>query len=326
MARKEKRALVTGITGQDGSYLAELLLSKGYEVFGLVRRLSVPNRTNIAYILDDLKLLDGDLTDSSSLNRAIRESQPTEIYNLAAQSFVQTSFAQPVLTGDVTGVGVTRLLEGARLLAPDAKFYQASTSELFGEVQETPQRETTPFHPRSPYGVAKLYGYWAVVNYREAYDMFAVNGILFNHESERRGLEFITRKITDGVARIAHGKAKKISLGNLAARRDWGYAPEYVEGMWRMLQQKKPDDFVLATGESYTVEEFCALAFKHAGIGDWKKHVAVDKRFYRPAEVHALIGDPAKAKRVLKWSAKTNVPELARIMVEADIERVGRGH
>jgi GDPmannose 4,6-dehydratase len=313
-----KRALVTGITGQDGSYLAELLLSKGYEVFGLVRRLSVPNTTNISGFVDRVTLIDGDLTDSSSLDRAVREAEPDEIYNLGAQSFVGTSFKQPILTGQVSGIGVLALLESARTHAPHARFYQASTSELYGQVRETPQSETTPFHPRSPYGVAKMMGYWATVNYRESYGMHASNGILFNHESPRRGAEFVTRKITLGVARIQAGLQDKLVLGNLDAQRDWGYAPEYVEGMWRMLQQKTPDDYVLATGETRTVREFVQLAFEAAGIRDWKAHVTTDTRHERPAEVHVLKGDPRKAERVLGWNAKTRVPDLVRIMVEAD--------
>jgi GDPmannose 4,6-dehydratase len=315
-----RRALVTGITGQDGSYLAELLVAKGYEVFGLVRRLSVPNVTNIAAVLDRVTLLDGDLTDSSSLERAVKESAPDEVYNLAAQSFVGTSFKQPILTGDVTGVGVLRLLEATRNQAPHARFYQASTSELYGQVRETPQSETTPFHPRSPYGVAKMMGYWATVNYRESYGMHASNGILFNHESPRRGAEFVTRKITLGVARIAAGLQDRLVLGNLDAQRDWGYAPEYVEGMWRMLQQKEPGDYVLATGQTWTVREFVRLAFEAAGVEDWERHVATDPRHERPAEVHILKGDPRKAERVLGWKAQTKVPELVRIMVDADRE------
>lgn len=313
-----RRALITGITGQDGSYLAELLLAKGYTVYGLVRRLSVPNTANIGHLLDRVTLIDGDLTDSSSLDRAVRESQPDEIYNLGAQSFVGTSFKQPILTGNVSGLSVLALLESARTHAPGARFYQASTSELYGQVHETPQSETTPFHPRSPYGVAKIMGYWATVNYRESYGMHASNGILFNHESPRRGAEFVTRKITLAVARIAAGSKEKLVLGNLEAQRDWGYAPEYVEGMWRMLQQKQPDDYVLATGETTSVREFVRLAFRAAGIDDWERHVATDARHERPAEVHLLRGDPRKARAKLGWEAKTRVPDLARIMVEAD--------
>lgn len=315
-----KSALITGITGQDGSYLAELLLDKGYDVYGLVRRLSVPNVSNITHLLDRVKLLDGDLTDSSSLDRAIRESKPDEIYNLAAQSFVGTSFKQPILTGEVSGLGVLRLLESARTHVPDARFYQASTSELYGQVRETPQTEMTPFHPRSPYGVAKIFGYWATVNYRESYGMKAWNGILFNHESPRRGEEFVTRKITKSVARIHLGLQKKLVLGNLEAKRDWGYAPEYVEGMWRMVQQDEGDDFVLATGETWSVREFVRLAFEEIGIRDWEKHVETDPRYERPAEVHLLQGNAAKAKQKLGWVAKTRVPDLVKIMVRADID------
>jgi GDPmannose 4,6-dehydratase len=320
-----RRALVTGITGQDGSYLAELLVSKGYEVFGLVRRLSVPNTTNIAGVVDKVTLVDGDLTDSSSLDRAVREARPDEIYNLGAQSFVGTSFKQPILTGQVSGIGVLALLESARTHAPHARFYQASTSELYGQVRETPQSETTPFHPRSPYGVAKMMGYWATVNYRESYAMHASNGILFNHESPRRGAEFVTRKITLGVARIKEGLQDKLVLGNLDARRDWGYAPEYVEGMWRMLQQKEPGDYVLATGETHTVREFVQLAFAAAGIKDWEAHVTTDTKHERPAEVHVLQGDPRKAAKVLGWKAKTRLPDLVRIMVEADLKAIRSG-
>ncbi|HVM44451.1 MAG TPA: GDP-mannose 4,6-dehydratase [Candidatus Thermoplasmatota archaeon] len=319
-----RRALITGITGQDGSYLAELLLSKGYQVYGVVRRLSIPNYSNIANVVDKITLIDADLTDSSSLDRAVKESQPDEVYNLAAQSFVQTSFKQPILTGDVSGLGVMRLLEAVRNRVPDARFYQASTSELYGQVRETPQSETTPFHPRSPYGVAKIFGYWATVNYRESYGMKTYNGILFNHESPRRGIEFVTRKITHSVARIHHGLDKTLTLGNLEAKRDWGYAPEYVEGMWRMVQLPEGDDFVLATGETWSVRDFVKLAFKEAGIDDWEKHVVTDARHHRPAEVHLLQGDASKAKKVFGWEAKTRVPDLVRIMVKADIEALSR--
>ena len=318
-----KHVLISGITGQDGSFLAELLLSKGYDVYGLVRRLSSPNITNIQSIMDRIHLLDGDMTDQSSIITALKESQPDEIYNLAAQSFVQTSFRQPVLTADVNGLGVIRLLEAAKEEAPDARIYQASTSELFGLSKETPQNENTPFHPRSPYGVAKLFAYWACANYREAYGMHISNGILFNHESTRRSLEFLTRKVTTGVAMIAKGKAKDIELGNLDPKRDWGYAPEYVEAMWRMLQQPKPDDYVIGTGESHTVREFVELAFREAGIEKWEKHVRTDPKHVRPAEVYTLCADPRKAKRVLGWEAKTKLPDLVKIMVEADLERVG---
>ncbi len=318
-----KTALITGVTGQDGSYLAELLLSKGYTVSGLVRRLSSPNVANITHFANRIRLLDGDMTDQSSVLTALKESRPEEIYNLAAQSFVQTSFRQPVLTADVNGLGVIRLLEAAKDVVPDARIYQASTSELFGLVKETPQNENTPFHPRSPYGVSKLFAYWACVNYREAYGMHVSNGILYNHESERRGLEFLTRKVTHGVAMIAKGSAKSIELGALDPKRDWGYAPEYVDAMWRILQQPKPDDYIVATGESHTVQEFVELAFREAGIEDWEKHVRRDEKHLRPAEVHTLCGDPSKANRVLGWRAKTRLPELVRIMVKADLERVG---
>src|SRR3989441_9906177 len=318
-----KTACVTGATGQDGSFLMELLLRKGYTVYGLVRRLSSPNITNIEHIMDKVLLLDGDMTDQSSLLSALKESQPDEIYNLAAQSFVQTSFRQPVLTSDVDGLGLIRLLEAAKNVVPDARIYQASTSELFGLVTESPQNEHTPFHPRSPYGVAKLFAYWACVNYREAYTMHVSNGILYNHESERRGLEFLTRKVSHGVAMIAKGKATHIDLGNLDPKRDWGYAAEYVDAMWRILQQAKPDDYVIGTGESHTVREFVQLAFREVGIENWEKHVRSDPKNFRPAEVHTLCADPAKAKRVLHWEAKTKLPALVKLMVRADLERVG---
>ena len=318
-----KRAFITGITGQDGSYLAELLLSKGYDVFGLVRRLSSPNTRNIAEIIDRVHLLDGDMTDQSSMQTVLKESIPDEIYNLAAQSFVATSYRQPVLTADVNGLGVVRVLEAARQIVPDARIYQASTSELFGQVQETPQSETTPFHPRSPYGVAKVFAYWACVNYRESYGMHVSNGILFNHESPRRGLEFVTRKITYGLAQIVAGKAKSVELGNLEAKRDWGYAPEYVEAMWRMLQQKEPDDFVIATGETWSVSQFLELAAKEAGLrGDPLQFVRTDPKNLRPAEVHTLCGNANKAGRVLGWSAKVRVPQLVKIMMEHDLAAV----
>src|SRR5437867_10285417 len=318
-----KAACITGVTGQDGSFLAELLLAKGYTVYGLVRRLRSPNVANIRHLMDQVQLLDGDMTDQSSILTALKESRPDEIYNLAAQSFVQTSFRQPVLTADVDGLGLVRLLEAAKEVVHDARIYQASTSELFGLVKETPQDEQTPFHPRSPYGVAKLFAYWACVNYREAYGMHVSNGILFNHESTRRSLEFLTRKVTHGVAMIAKGKAKDIELGNLDAKRDWGYAPEYVDAMWRMLQQPSPDDYVIGTGESHTVREFVELAFREVGIEKWEKHVRTDPKHVRPAEVYTLCADPRKAKRVLGWEAKTKLPDLVKIMVEADLERVG---
>ncbi|MGA7862344.1 MAG: GDP-mannose 4,6-dehydratase [Thermoplasmata archaeon] len=318
----DRRALVTGITGQDGSFLARLLLEKGYRVYGLVRRLSSPNMSNIASILDKIELLDGDLMDQSSLNEAVRKSDPSEIYNLAAQSFVGTSFAQPVLTGEVTGLGALRLLEATRTQAPSARLYQAASSEMFGYVDREPQDESTPFHPRSPYGVAKVYAYWAGVNYREAYSMFVSNGILFNHESEVRGIEFVTRKISDGVARIAAGKAKYLVLGNIDARRDWGYAPDYVDLMWRVLQHSKPDEFVGATGEAHSVKQFVQEAFRIAGIEDWERYLKLDPKFNRPSEVYNLRGNAAKAERELGWKPRTRFKELVRIMVEADMERV----
>jgi len=319
-----RRAFITGVTGQDGSYLAELLLKKGYEVYGLIRRLSSPNMSNLGAIRDQLHILDGDLTDQSSLNNAIEVATPDEVYNLAAQSFVATSFAQPVLTGEITGLGALRLLEAVRAHAPTARFYQASSSEMFGHIDQEPQSETTPFHPRSPYGVAKVYAYWACVNFREAYSLFVSNGILFNHESPRRGVEFVTRKITDGVARIKLGRADSITLGNLDARRDWGYAPDYVDLMWRTLQTENPGDFVGATGEAHTVREFLEAAFQAAGIDQWEKYVKVDPKFNRPAEVYALRGDSSKARRLLGWEPKVRFHELVRVMVEADLERLSK--
>lgn len=318
-ASMAKSALVTGATGQDGSFLMEVLLNKGYEVYGLVRRLSVPNLGNIQQITDRITLIDGDLIDQSSLNAAVKESEPDEVYNLAAQSFVGTSFVQPVLTGEITGLGAVRLLEAVRAYAPEAKVYQAASSEMFGMVDREPQDESTPFHPRSPYGVAKVYAYWACVNYREAHDLFVSNGILFNHESERRGLEFLTRKVSHGVARIHHGLAKTISLGNLDAKRDWGYAREYVDLMWRVLQHHEPDDFVGATGEAHSVREFTEEAFRVAGISDWEKHVTIDEKNFRPSEVYNLRGDAGKARRLLGWEAKVRFKDLVRLMVEADI-------
>ncbi|HZZ99015.1 MAG TPA: GDP-mannose 4,6-dehydratase [Candidatus Saccharimonadia bacterium] len=315
-----KRALITGITGQDGSYLAELLLSKGYKVYGLTRRTSTQNFERIKHIIHDLELVSGDLIDQHSLNTAIDRAQPDEIYNLAAQSFVQASWEQPVLTGEFTALGVTRMLDAMRLVKPDAKFYQASSSEMFGKVVETPQKESTPFYPRSPYGVAKVYGHWITVNYRESFDLFACSGILFNHESPRRGLEFVTRKIANSVARIKYGKQKKVTLGNLDSMRDWGYAPDYVDAMWRMLQQHKPDDYVVATGETHSVKEFLQLACEVAGLKDWQAVYEHDKQYDRPAEVDSLIGNPAKAKAVLDWTPKTSFPELVRIMVEAELK------
>jgi len=316
-----KVALITGITGQDGSYLAELLLKKGYEVYGLVRRLSTPNMSRISHIADNIIFLEGDLTDQSSLNVAMQTAQPDEVYNLAAQSFVATSWNQPVLTGNVTGLGVTRVLDAVKHFCHDAKFYQASSSEMFGNVDEVPQNELTRFRPRSPYAIAKVYGYYTTVNHRESYDMFCCNGILFNHESPRRGIEFVTKKITDGVARIHHGLSKELRLGNLDAMRDWGYAGDYVEAMWLMLQQDVPDDFVIATGVSHSVREFVEMAFSSAGL-DWRDHVKMDERFMRPADVPELRGDATKAREKLGWKPKTSFEELVAMMVEADLERM----
>jgi GDPmannose 4,6-dehydratase len=317
-----KRALITGITGQDGSYLAEFLLKKGYKVYGTVRRLSTPNMENIHHLQDSVEFLSADLLDSSSIHQAIEESEPDEVYNLAAQSFVKASFDQPVLTGEFTAIGVTRVLEAIRKINKKIKFYQASSSEMFGKVVETPQKETTRFHPRSPYGVAKVYGHYITVNYRESYDMFACSGILFNHESPRRGIEFVTRKISHAAARISLGKQKKLQLGNIDAKRDWGFSGDYVEAMWLMLQQEKPDDFVIATGETHSVQEFIEVAFAHIGIKDWKQYVDYnDPKHLRPAEVDYLIGDYSKAKKALGWEPKTSFKELVAMMVESDIER-----
>jgi GDPmannose 4,6-dehydratase len=315
-----KSALITGITGQDGSYLADQLLEKGYDVYGLVRRLSIPNYSRIEHILDDVTLIDGDLTDQASINRAISISEHHEIYNLAAQSFVATSWKQPILTSEVSALGVLRILEGIRYLSPDSRMYQASSSEMFGKVQETPQTERTKFYPRSPYGISKVYGFWAVVNYRESYGLHASNGILFNHESPRRGLEFVTRKISFNVARIKMGLTDKMQLGNLDAKRDWGYAPEYTDMMWRMLQQDTPDDFVVATGESHSVREFCDVAFRHVGIDDWEDHVEVAEAHFRPAEVVELRGDSTLAKERLGWSPEVDFRTLVQIMVDSDLE------
>jgi GDPmannose 4,6-dehydratase len=312
-------ALITGITGQDGSYLAELLLAKGYRVVGIVRRSSTTPYERIAHLVDRLELVSADLLDQTSLTDAVHDTKPDEIYNLAAQSFVQTSWSQPVLTGEFTALGVTRILEAMKKAAPKARFYQASSSEMFGKVVEVPQRESTSFYPRSPYGVAKLYAYWATRNYREAYGVFAVNGILFNHESPRRGETFVTRKVTRAVARIKAGLQKELFMGNLDAVRDWGYAPEYVEAMWRMLQHSEPEDFVVATNTAYTVRDFVSMAFSHAGL-DWQEFVRHDPRYERPTEVDALIGDYKKAYTELGWEPKVFTPELARIMVDADIQ------
>jgi GDPmannose 4,6-dehydratase len=316
-----RTALVTGITGQDGSYLAELLLAKGYEVVGVVRRTSHDSYERIGHLLDRVHIVPADLLDQHSLTSVVRDARPDEVYNLAAQSFVPTSWSQPVLTGEFTALGVTRLLEAVRLAHPAARVYQASSSEMFGKAQETPQRETTPFYPRSPYGVAKVYGHWITVNYRESYGLYAVSGILFNHESPRRGLEFVTRKVSDGVARIVKGKARDLHLGNLDARRDWGFAGDYVDAMWRMLQPARPADYVIGTGEMHSVRELCQLAFSHVGL-DWQKFVTVDPRFVRPAEVDTLQADPSKARRELQWAPGTTFTDLVRMMVDADLERL----
>lgn len=320
----KKRALITGITGQDGSYLAELLLDKGYEVFGLIRRLSAPNVWRIQHLLDRVTLLQGDLLDQLSLIKAVEKSQPHEFYNLAAMSFVPASWDQPMLTGEFNAQGVTRALEAVRSVNAKIRFYQASSSEMYGRVREVPQTEMTPFYPRSPYGVTKVFGHYITVNYRESYDLFACSGILFNHESPRRGIEFVTRKITDGVARIKLGHADKLMLGNRDACRDWGFSGDYVRAMWLMLQQDQPDDYVIATGEAHSVQEFVEVAFSHVGL-DWQKHVGVDPRYLRPAEVDHLIGDPAKAKKELGWEPSVNFRQLVTMMVDADIERIKSG-
>ena len=312
------KALITGITGQDGSYLAEFLLAQGYEVIGMVRRTSTINFDRIRTFQDRVAIVQGDLLDQVSLINLLQEHRPDEVYNLAAQSFVPTSFQQPVLTGEFTALGVTRMLDAIRIVDPRIRFYQASSSEMFGKVQEVPQRETTPFHQRSPYGVAKVYGHWITINYRESYDLFACSGILFNHESPRRGLEFVTHKITHAVARIKLGLADELRLGNLDARRDWGYAPDYVLAMWLMLQHKHPDDYVVATWETHSVREFCQQAFDYVGL-DWEKYVVVDPKFYRPAEVDLLVGDPSKAGCELHWEPSITFGDLVRIMVDADL-------
>ncbi len=316
-----KRALITGVTGQDGSYLAELLLAKGYEVTGMVRRASTENFERIEHLRNKIAIAQADLLDQLSLIELIEETKPDEIYNLAAQSFVPTSWIQPTLTGEFTALGVTKMLEAIRLVNKKIRFYQASSSEMFGKVLEIPQSEKTPFYPRSPYGVAKVYGHFITVNYRESYDMFAVSGILFNHESPRRGLEFVTRKITDGVARIKLGLVKELRLGNLDAKRDWGFAGDYVEAMWLMLQQKKAGDYVIATGETHSVREFAQIAFDHVGL-DWEKYVKVDRKYFRPAEVDQLVGSPAKAKRALGWKRRVSFKGLVQMMVEADMKRL----
>ncbi|MBX0326769.1 GDP-mannose 4,6-dehydratase [Oscillochloris sp. ZM17-4] len=315
----KKRALITGITGQDGSYLAEFLLGQGYEVIGMVRRTSTVNFERIKHFQSRLTLVTGDLLDEVSLINMLRDHRPSEVYNLAAQSFVQTSWPQPVFTGETTALGVTRMLDAVRLADPDIRFYQASSSEMFGKVVEVPQKETTPFYPRSPYGVAKVYGHWITVNYRESYDMYACSGILFNHESPRRGLEFVTRKISNAVARIKLGLDEELRLGNLDARRDWGFAGDYVEAMWMMLQQDQPDDYVIATGETHSVREFCEQAFGHVGL-NYTDYVVMDERFMRPAEVDLLIGDPSKAQGALGWRPKTSFADLVRMMVDADVQ------
>jgi GDPmannose 4,6-dehydratase len=318
-------ALITGVNGQDGSYLAEFLLSKGYDVVGMVRRSSTVTCERIQHIQNDLTIVQGDLHDQSSLVAILEEYQPDEVYNLASQSFVTTSWSQAVLTGEVTAMGVTRLLESIRLVSPKARFYQASSSEMFGKVVETPQRETTPFYPRSPYGVAKVYGHWITINYRESYNLFAVSGILFNHESPRRGLEFVTRKISHGVARIKLGLDKELHLGNLDAKRDWGFAGEYVQAMWHMLQQERPEDFVVGTGETHSVREFCELAFNHVDL-NYQDYVVQDARFLRPSEVDVLIADPAKARQELGWSPRVGFKDLVAMMVEADLTRLRNGN
>ncbi|MEK6274702.1 MAG: GDP-mannose 4,6-dehydratase [Actinomycetota bacterium] len=317
----DRRALITGITGQDGSYLAELLLEKGYEVFGMARRSSTENIERIEHLADRITLVQADLLDPTSLISALEDARPTEVYNLAAQSFIPTSWRQPVLTAEFTGIGVTRMLEAVRRVDPDIRFYQASSSEMFGKVREVPQNERTPFYPRSPYGVAKAYGHFITVNYRESYGLFAVSGILFNHESPRRGLEFVTRKVSDGVARIKLGLAEELRLGNLEAKRDWGFAGDYVEMMWLMLQQDEPEDFVIATGEAHSIQEFVDVAFARVGL-DPAQHVVVDPEFLRPAEVDHLVGDASKARSKLGWEPRVSFHELVEMMVDADLERL----
>ena len=317
-------ALITGVTGQDGSYLAELLLGKGYEVTGVVRRTSHHSYERIDHLLDHLRIVPADLLDQHSLTMVVQETRPDEIYNLAAQSYVPTSWSQPVLTGEYTALGVTRMLEAIRLVHPAARFYQASSSEMFGRVVESPQSETTPFYPRSPYGVAKVYGHWITVNYRESYGLYAVSGILFNHESPRRGIEFVTRKVTDAVARIKLGLATELRLGNLDARRDWGYAGDYVDAMWRMLQQDEPRDYVIGTGQTHSVQQLCETAFAHAGL-DWRDYVVQDPKFMRPAEVDLLLADPARARADLGWTPSVGFAVLIGMMVDADLERLSGG-
>ncbi len=317
------KALITGITGQDGSYLAELLLSKGYEVYGMVRRASTENFERIHHLHDKITLKQADLLDELSLIELMEAVRPDEIYNLAAMSFVPTSWSQPMLTGEFTAIGVTRMLDAMRRVCPKAKFYQASSSEMYGKVREVPQTELTPFHPRSPYGVSKVYGHFITVNYRESYDLFAVSGILFNHESPRRGLEFVTRKVTDGVARIKQGLQDKLRMGNLDSRRDWGFAGDYVEAMWMMLQQPEADDYVVATGEMHSVRDLCRIAFAHVGL-NYEDHVVIDPAFLRPAEVDQLLGDSSKARRVLGWEPRVSFEQLVQMMVDADMKRVER--
>ena len=320
MATK-RSAIITGITGQDGSYLAEFLLSKGYKVYGMVRRSSTETFERIEHLISRIELVQADLLDQLSLINIMKKIRPREVYNLASQSFVPTSFDQPVLTGEFTALGVTRMLEAVKLIDKKIRFYQASSSEMFGQVPHSPQTLQTPFHPRSPYGVAKVYGHWITVNYRESYHLYAVSGLLFNHESPRRGREFVTRKITDGVAKIKLGYAKKLELGNLAAKRDWGFAGDYVRAMWLMLQQPKPEDYIVATGECHSVKEFAEIAFRQAGL-NWKDHVVINKSFYRPAEVHLLCGDASKARRQLKWKPEVSFEQLVRMMVDSDIEHL----
>jgi GDPmannose 4,6-dehydratase len=321
----KKRALITGITGQDGSYLAEFLLEQDYEVIGMLRRSSTVNFERIKHIQDKITLAPGDLMDEVSLIGLLREHRPSEVYNLAAQSFVQTSFSQPVFTGEVTGLGVTRILDAIRIVDPEIRFYQASSSEMFGKVVEVPQRESTPFYPRSPYGVAKVYGHWITVNYRESYNLFGCSGILFNHESPRRGLEFVTRKISYAVAQIKLGLLKELRLGNLEAQRDWGYAKDYVKAQWLMLQQDQPDDYVISTGQTHSVRRFCEVAFDHVGL-DYQQYVVQDERFMRPAEVDLLVGDPSKAREKLGWEPETSFEQLVAMMVEADLALLKQEH
>lgn len=316
-----KNALITGITGQDGSYLAELLLEKGYKVYGLKRRTSDLNYGNVSHLINDIEFIYADMTDIPSLITAVKKSQPDEVYNLAAQSFVQTSWEQPILTGEVDGMGVTNILEALKMVKPEAHFYQASTSEMFGKVQAIPQCETTPFYPRSPYGVAKLYAHWITTNYRESYDMFACSGILFNHESPRRGLEFVTRKVSMAVARIKNGLQNDLFLGNLDSKRDWGFAGDYVKAMWLMLQQETPDDYVIATGETHTIREMCEVAFNYAGL-NYEDFVKIDPRFFRPAEVEILLGDPTKAKKALGWELSVSFKQLIEMMVQSDLDKI----